>query len=260
MGVFGTALFSDDLAADIRAEFKELIGDGKTPQEATDALAVTYAASLHDEDEATVFWLALAATQWKTGRLLPAVKDEAIRIIDTGADLNRWIAEGDIKQVEKRKAVLQQLQEQLHSPLPAAKRLAKVYKSSTPFEVGDVFSYAHSSGNFALLRVLGHAVDAGGCSPRCELLDFFAKDIPQANEVLEKLPFVILSTTLLPTPEHTTQLRIGDIARKHEPKEKVRLVAKGIQSQQRNIGPWCCYLWRNFDEKLTSIFLDTTVS
>ena len=35
MGTWGVAIFSDDLAADIRGDFRELIGDGLTPSEAT---------------------------------------------------------------------------------------------------------------------------------------------------------------------------------------------------------------------------------
>lgn len=31
MGTWGTGIFSDDLASDIREDFKELIGDGKSP-------------------------------------------------------------------------------------------------------------------------------------------------------------------------------------------------------------------------------------
>ena len=66
MGTWGIALFSDDLAADVRDDFKELLGDGYSPAEATDILIRQYKDVLDDEDESPVFWLALAATQWKT--------------------------------------------------------------------------------------------------------------------------------------------------------------------------------------------------
>ena len=74
MGTFGTTIFSDDFACDIRDELKEFIGDGITPEQATSQLRNEYSDSLKDDDEASVFWLALAATQWKTGRLLDNVK------------------------------------------------------------------------------------------------------------------------------------------------------------------------------------------
>jgi len=63
MGAWGVAIFSDDLAADIRSDFRELIGDGLTPSEATDLLKAEYASSLFDPHEMPVFWIALALTQ-----------------------------------------------------------------------------------------------------------------------------------------------------------------------------------------------------
>jgi hypothetical protein len=38
MGVWGTAIFSDDNAADLRAEYRTMIGDGLSEPEATNRL------------------------------------------------------------------------------------------------------------------------------------------------------------------------------------------------------------------------------
>jgi hypothetical protein len=70
MGAWGVAVFSDDLAADIRGDFRELIGDGLTPSEATNRLVEQYASSLDDSDEMPVFWIALALAQWKLERVM----------------------------------------------------------------------------------------------------------------------------------------------------------------------------------------------
>ncbi len=67
MGAWGVAIFSDDLAADIRDDFRELIGDGLTPSEATDRLMEEYRSALDDSHELPVFWIALAVAQWKLG-------------------------------------------------------------------------------------------------------------------------------------------------------------------------------------------------
>ena len=69
MDAWGTALFSDDTARDVRESYMELVGDGLTGEEATKALIGEWSASLNDPDESPVFWLALAATQWRCGRL-----------------------------------------------------------------------------------------------------------------------------------------------------------------------------------------------
>src|SRR5688500_12932115 len=90
MGTWGTALFSDDLAADIRGEFRDLIGEGLTTDAAVKRLTTEYKSSLRDPDEESVFWLALADTGWRLGRLDDNVLQNALRVIDSGQDLARW--------------------------------------------------------------------------------------------------------------------------------------------------------------------------
>jgi hypothetical protein len=65
MGAWGTGLFSDDIACEVRDFYVDLIGDGLTGPEATKALLLEWSSSLNDPDVSPVFWLALAATQWK---------------------------------------------------------------------------------------------------------------------------------------------------------------------------------------------------
>ncbi len=79
MGTWGVALFQDDLAADLRDEFRDLIGEGLSSTEATDRLKTEFASSLEDVDEKPVFWIALAHIQWKLGRLDEHTKHEALR-------------------------------------------------------------------------------------------------------------------------------------------------------------------------------------
>ena len=99
MGAWGTAIFSDDTACDIRGEYRELIGDGLSPSEATDHLLEEWKELLDDPDERSVIWISLAVTQWKLGRLEERVERKAIEIIRSGSDLVRW--EG--KDKEKRR-------------------------------------------------------------------------------------------------------------------------------------------------------------
>src|SRR5713101_9254352 len=90
MGAWGTAIFSDDTAADTRDTFTDFVAQGLTPGEATKRLLAESADILADEDDACVFWLALAGTQWKLGRLIDRVRDRALKIIDYGVDLRRF--------------------------------------------------------------------------------------------------------------------------------------------------------------------------
>ena len=82
MGAWSTAIFSDDTAADVRDAFTDFVAEGLNAPDATARLVQESTESLEDEDDAVVFWLALAATQWKLGRLTDDVRDRAVAIID----------------------------------------------------------------------------------------------------------------------------------------------------------------------------------
>src|SRR5262249_47710628 len=68
VGTWGTALYSDDLASDLRNDFRGLIGQGLSSNEALDRLSSEYSSLLADADSAPVFWLAVADTAWRLGR------------------------------------------------------------------------------------------------------------------------------------------------------------------------------------------------
>jgi hypothetical protein len=140
VGVWGTALFSDDTAADTRDAFTDFVADGLTPEEATERLIAESSDILADEGDAGVFWLALAATQWKLGRLIDSVRDRALEIISSGADLRRW-QQSPKAEMKRRKKHLSKLRDQLLSPQPKPKKLRPGVKSSTEFQAGDVAAF-----------------------------------------------------------------------------------------------------------------------
>ena len=100
MGAWGTAIFSDDTASDIRGDYRDLLGDGYSPAEATDQILSEWKDSLDDPEERSVVWLALAVTQWKLGRLEERVKGKALEIIDSGSDLDRWEGKDKEKKID----------------------------------------------------------------------------------------------------------------------------------------------------------------
>src|SRR5438874_6594982 len=90
MGIFGAGIFADDDALDVRDDYKYFLADAQSDELATDAMAREYGASFDDPGATTAFWLALAWTQWKIGRLDPRVRAVALRIVDEGLDLKNW--------------------------------------------------------------------------------------------------------------------------------------------------------------------------
>src|SRR3989339_285619 len=114
MGTWGTGVFEDDLALDLKDEYRELVADGLSGPEATRLVTARWEPDLADPDVAPVFWLSLAATQWQVGRIEDSVKAKALEIIDSGADLVRW--QDDPWTLKRRRQVLVKLRQQLESP------------------------------------------------------------------------------------------------------------------------------------------------
>jgi hypothetical protein len=183
MGTWGTALFSDDTASDVREDFRELIGDGVDVETATARMIEEWRPGA-DPDEASTFWLALAATQWQLGRLLPDVCSRAIEIIDAGLDLTRW---RDSREVSKRERVLVALRAKLLSPQPVAKRVPRRFRSTNDWPLGSLHAYELRSRELCVFRVIGHHTDKGGTAPVVEMLDWIGSSVPRL-EVLNDLP------------------------------------------------------------------------
>jgi hypothetical protein len=118
MGTSGTALFADDVACDVRDEFVERLRSGADPAAATQAMLQGFADIIADVDDGPVFWLALAATQWKYGCLADDVRTRAVEVIDGGVDLARWSGAA----ASRRKAVLEALREQLGAVQPPLRK------------------------------------------------------------------------------------------------------------------------------------------
>src|SRR3954471_12155350 len=90
MGAWGPGIFSNDLAADARAEWRDALIAGEDPPDASARILSEYSAAL-DETE---FWTGLAAAQHETGHLQPAVRDRALAIIEAGGDIEDWEESG----------------------------------------------------------------------------------------------------------------------------------------------------------------------
>jgi Domain of unknown function (DUF4259) len=120
VGVWGTGLFSDDVACDIRDHYRQLLEDSVEDSAATRLTLETFERYLEEPDGVAL--IAFAVTQSKLGRLEPDVRDRALAIIDAGADLAGWEEENP-KLLPKRRAVLEKARAQLTGPQPARRRL-----------------------------------------------------------------------------------------------------------------------------------------
>jgi hypothetical protein len=183
MGAWGAALFADDDAADLRGDYRTYLADAQSAAGATDLAATNYGASLDRPGETTAFWLALASTQWATGRLDPRVKAVCLTIIDNGIDLEKWADSPDHR---KRAAVLAKLRKMISSPLPPAKPLPKPLPVQLPgWEFGEVVGYRMANGKYALLHALNYRawpIDAAR-APVVSILNWFAESVPDQGSI-----------------------------------------------------------------------------
>jgi hypothetical protein len=246
MGAWGTGIFQDDTACDVRDEYRDHIGNGLSAEEATARILKNYASSLADPGEAGVVWLALAATQWKLGRLDNDTLQHALYVIDSGSDLERWGNAG--KDHAARKAALEKLRTQITSAQPLPRKIEKRVLCECNWKSGELVALRLLSGKLTVFRVIGHHTDRGGTYPVCELLDWSGDAIPSA-EVLQ-MTGVKQSR---PDYKHTiTQLMIVGIKKK----AAARLEELGISlkpAQKR--GASSVVHWKYLDKFLKEWFL-----
>lgn len=243
MGAWGVALFSDDLAADVRDDFRVLIGDGLSAAEATAALRAEYASSLEDPVEAPVFWLALAVAQWKLGRLEAETLAQALQVIEDGSDLARWDAPKDR---QRRASVLEKTRAELLSPQPRAKKVPRTIREANDWDVGEMIGFRLLSGNWTLLRVIGHHIDKGGRFAICELLDWQGTEFP-TPEAAAQLPI-----RQEPVPDGLKQFLFQQPRGKADPSRVVRLGWSTPPAQ--TVGECGALVWPYVDQQFAQFF------
>jgi hypothetical protein len=187
MGAWGTSIFSDDNAADLREDYRDLIGSGLSGPEATDRLIGQWQPDGNDRYFVATFWLALALTQWKCGRLEERVKARALAAILDGSAIEPWHRSKD---EARRRAVLEKVRAQLQTPPPARTKIKRRILCSCDWEPTELVAYTLRSRDFMILRVTDLFSDKGGTYPSCEVLDWQGRDIPDPDtlQALELRP------------------------------------------------------------------------
>lgn len=100
-----------------------------------------FARNLEDEEEVTNFWCILADLEWRYGVLTEETKNKALEVIKNGGDVEFWKETSCEKDAEKRKKVLEKLEEKLKTPQKPKKKIIKREPYICNWERGDVFAY-----------------------------------------------------------------------------------------------------------------------
>ena len=140
MGTWGSSLYANDTTSDVRDSYTQMLKDQLSNQEAYEKILKNFKDCMEDEDEAPLFWYALAETQWKTGRLLPEVKAKALEWIDKEGGAELW--EENTKGAASWKKTLEALRVKLESEQRKEKKFRKkVIPNQNPWNLYDVYAY-----------------------------------------------------------------------------------------------------------------------
>lgn len=151
MGVWGSALYSGDFAADLRAAVSavsRLPFEGDRLLEILIGIEHNAATNPKDEDH-TTFWLVVADQFSKRGIVCERARQTAVRIIDGGQDVEMLRSLGmESALLRKRQFVLSELRARI-SAVHADGKTRVVLKKPQPFvmNLGDVYVYPTCQGH-----------------------------------------------------------------------------------------------------------------
>jgi len=205
MASWGPKLYQDDVAEDVRDYYKDQLKRGKTNEEVTRVLIEDNEDIIQDEDEAPVFWFALADTQWNLGRLLPTVKEKALEYLKIGSNLKRWESEAiNQKEYKIREKVLQELEQKLKSQMPLEKKITQYKFYKCEWNIGDIFAYklesdyakeAGVSNKYLIIRKVDEYVWwPGHIIPIIYVQITKEEKMPNSKEEISRLEYIQTST------------------------------------------------------------------
>lgn len=145
MGVFGTGLYSGDFAMDLRSAISAVARLPFDSDKLADILCETEPAVANqpDDEEYTTFWLVIADQFAKRAIVSDRVRDKALAIIDSGADVAMHEKRGmNPSDLRKRQKMLNEVRERITAP-PVSRRPRPVLKKPQALlmDVGDVLVY-----------------------------------------------------------------------------------------------------------------------
>lgn len=140
MAAWGTGLYQDDVAEDVKEDYYNCFReDGLDNKAAYERMLSRYSEIKDDTEDGPIFWMALSDVMWDLGKLNEEVKERALYHIDAGNDVARWEAESKEKGA-KRRQVLEKLREKLESPMPKEKKLRKKRILKNKWQLGDMYT------------------------------------------------------------------------------------------------------------------------
>jgi len=247
MGTWGAGLFSDDTALDVRNSYRDCLADGLEGPSATDKVLAEFRDSLDDPDDGPPFWLALAATQRRYGRLEQRVRDRALAIIDNGADLARFAENPRLQRT--RSQVLKKLRDQLCSPQRPPVKVRPEAQLECDWEPGQIIGFKRDSGEWLTLHVQGIVTEGRSRYPVVCILQM---PFERADEVTPETPIQELKQQIRfgPYPDcfHIIGMKMRDL-KSDRIRKTSKIIAPRIDVKGVVIGA-PAFVWKGLDNHL----------
>jgi len=219
VGAWGTSLYANDAASDIRGDYLDGLRRGKSNEELTRELVAQYS-DPRDPEEDALFWFALADTQWNYGRLLPEVLERALYYLPLESSCERWAEEGE-KKLAAWKGTLDKLEKKLSTPQPPEKRVSAYKFYHCEWNLGDIFAYQllgeesreHGlHGKFIAFRKVSETLEwPGNTIPVVKVYDWVGDDVPSLELLATQryLPMAFAPIAFVYYPKSTVDFRIS---------------------------------------------------
>lgn len=135
MGTWGTGIFQNDVADDVKTDYINKLKMGKSDEDALSEIISENSDFLNDPEDSLDFWFSLASILFDYGRLTEKVKCQAISLLESDKDSGRWTE----KENKKRKIELEKLKTKMHSEIPPRKKVAVTKKFVCPWKRNDIY-------------------------------------------------------------------------------------------------------------------------
>ena len=194
MGTWGTGLYQNDTAKDIKADFNELLKKGKSIQEAQEKIISSYR-ELKGTDEEGLLWIILADLEWEYGLLESQTLEKAKRWIDSGIFEEEW-KEASEKDYIKWKSNLEELKNKFEKPNEKPKKIRKYRLFKCKLIRGGVYAYQISSpylegtdyfGKYIVFVKVAETDDyPGHIVPVVKVIDGIWDEVPGLDQINQK--------------------------------------------------------------------------
>ena len=141
MGTWSTSITGNDTAQDLKLEYQcaFFANDVEVALKKIDEYIRKHGFHKDDESDWCEYYYSLADFMWSKGILTDTIRNEALRLIDSGHGLAEWEEAGEKRLVARRK-VLDKFRKKLTSEQPQKKKIAVNMCTKPIFNIGDVIA------------------------------------------------------------------------------------------------------------------------